>query len=93
MENHFAPVAVLFFCDFYRRFRSVTNGGIFTVQIAVNGGFIKRDGPALTTMFTAFPTDTGKICDQFRLGNNDLFHGRILKIQRQKNPAEAGFDA
>ena len=58
MENHFAPVAILLFGDFYRRFRRLTNGGIFTVQIAINGGFIKRDGPALTTMFTAFPTDT-----------------------------------
>lgn len=58
MENHFTPVVIVFFGDFYRRFCGLTNGGIFTVQIAVNGGFIKRDGPALTTMFTAFPTDT-----------------------------------
>ena len=58
MENDFTPMAKLFFGDFYRRFRRMTNGGIFAVQVTVNGGFIKRDGPALTTMFTAFPTDT-----------------------------------
>ncbi|RJL02212.1 hypothetical protein D5066_10950 [Enterobacter chuandaensis] len=86
-------MAVLFFGNFNSRLRRLANCRVFTVEIAVDGGFIERDGPALTTMLTAFPTDTGKICDQFRLGNNDLFHGRILKIQRQKNPAEAGLDA
>jgi hypothetical protein len=35
MENHFTPVVIVFFGDFYRRFRRLTNGGIFTVQIAL----------------------------------------------------------